>query len=257
MLNKTFQISGQPNLEIDVSCNVRIQPSQSSYEIHIEAEGDERALEQLEVLQVSDRTVVVQQSNVIFGNSMSVTQVNGTTYINSGRVVNIGERVVGAVYVNGKKVSGGDVDIEEYDPINVTIWCPPEAILQLDIGGEAVFVSTISLAHTTIDGSGCAQVAIADVEDLIVDVSGCVKMKVANVSGRLSVDAAHSCNLSFDGNYEMVMVDALGACHINTYGTCRGNYVVDASGACHVTHHGKIEGRVKRDVSGVARVNVY
>ena len=253
MLKREFEVTEAPELEISVACNVRIEPT--NYDsVYVTAIGDESQLEKLEVYQQGD-TIIIRQElpSYSFGNGNVVIGGNGVTYINSGRNVHVGE-----VYVNGQRVQTGGYgeNAEQFEPVEITIYCPAGADLDLDLSGEAAFLSLIPLSKATLDCSGAAQVGLTQVEDLDLELSGSVKLKVAHVSGRLSIDASGACNIDIKGEYERVSIDASGAGRICTHGTCHGNYIVDASGACSVTHYGVVEGRVKRDVSGVARVNV-
>lgn len=146
MLKREFEVTEAPELEISVACNVRIEPT--NYDsVYVTAIGDESQLEKLEVYQQGDTIIIRQElpsysfgnGNVVIGGSgMTVTQINGVTYINSGRNVHVGE-----VYVNGQRVQTGGYgeNAEQFEPVEITIYCPAGADLDLDLSGEAAFLS--------------------------------------------------------------------------------------------------------------------
>jgi beta-glucosidase-like glycosyl hydrolase len=267
MLEKTFATNGTVDLEINVACDVVLTQSEDDNEVRVTIEGDEQSLEEFEIHQSSDRTVTVKQnqgrftnnfgnSNVVIGNGMSVTQVNGATYINNvraGNSVHIGE-----IYINGKRVTNefDDQDFKPIQPTKVTVYCPESISLDLDLRGQATFKSQVHLTEATIDCSGQVKVAITSVEDLNLDVSGQSTFLVSDAQGKLIVDVSGQSQIEVDGAFDKVSVDVSGQSSVVTRGICHGNYIADASGMGRISHYGTVEGRVKKDCSGMGSINV-
>ena len=244
MLEQTFAIDGQAELQIDVACDLKIEKS-SDGRVHVIVKGDEEVLEGFEINQYED-CVVIKQGTTWFGDSYqnvvvgNVTQINGATYLNNCRASNIhiGE-VYSEVYVNGQRVSR-DYESEDFaptEPTSVTVWCPEATGLDLDIRGQSKFISTGELGDTSIECSGQVAASIKYVRDFNLDVAG-------------------QCTVAVNGQFEKIIADVSGQSDVNTYGICSGKYFADASGMSTITHYGEVLGLVRKERSGMATINI-
>lgn len=257
MKNDLFQVSGSPTIELAVSCDVLIEESHGS-QVSVQIEGSEDAIAQFKVKQLGNTISVEQErtrgSGNIFtvgstvmnmsGDGMSVSSINGNTYISGGS---------GKVFVNGKAVDLG-ASVSE-TKVRLLISTPSGGGLEAKLQGSTVLVSTCYFDEAFVEIEGSSSAALYS-GSLDIRVSGGAKIKAKLNAGELTASVAGSADIEVLGSMSKASVNISGSGKVVTVGDCVGDYRADVSGSGKVTHRGSIGGRIRKSVSGSGSINL-